>query len=271
MYVLLPQRPEPLVQVFYSTFSSRSIYVRSKQGKEGEINKTKLTASSLEPIKTAEEFEHHITTIADAVYRRLSKATAKAKANKKSMKKRINYYKIQLCILLAKEKIKPQCQQNSNKSSRSSSSSAPTSVITTSSNSNSSQSDEVSIVSKSTHPISKDEIIARKQKCKDPFKFPACSICIVLDAPIESVVKNVTFTGVPSGSMTKQMTYIISKCILKHSEQEVLSHDNRGYTSESDSSVSDDEMILGDEYFLSRFKLSKFIADIMKMTVEHFL
>ena len=168
-----------------SAFSGGSIYARSKKRKERETDKLKVTASRLEPITTVGDFKKHVETIADAEYKRQTKATAKANSGsadktKKATKKRVDHYRVQLCIIFVKEKVK--------KTKSSTSSSVPPPIITTSSNSTLSHSGDISIVNESTTtpPFTNDEISSKKRKSREPFRFPARKIRIILHAPIET-------------------------------------------------------------------------------------
>ena len=68
-----------------SALQDSSIFAITKKYKEGEMEKTKITASCLASINTPEEFEKHVKTLADTVCKRSSKATSKA-SNKTSKK-----------------------------------------------------------------------------------------------------------------------------------------------------------------------------------------
>ena len=83
--------------------------------------------------------------------------------------------------------------------------------------------------------------ISKKQKSREPYKFHACTIKIILHAPIETTVKKCESYWCSLWNQTKKITYNISKFYLKRSEQ-------HQYNNESDeSSIQSNDIIIGDE------------------------
>ena len=63
-------------------FQAGSIFALAKKHKEGENEKTKITASCLAVINSPEDFASHVKTVADSVCKRTKKATAKTCCSK---------------------------------------------------------------------------------------------------------------------------------------------------------------------------------------------
>ena len=70
-----------------SAFQGVAIYARKQKKKEGENDKTKVTASKLASITNAKEFEKHVKEVSDAVYKRSSKTSSKSKKGKQTSKR----------------------------------------------------------------------------------------------------------------------------------------------------------------------------------------
>ena len=120
-----------------------------------------------------------------------------------------------MCVALVKEKVKKPSKPNATTSAPA----PPVQTIITSNSSSNSSTSEIQEVNNSTTPPTTNEEItttSKKRKSREPYKFPARTIRLILHAPIElTVKKNVRTTGVPSGTTTKQIPYDISKFYLK--------------------------------------------------------
>ena len=168
-----------------TAFSEGSIFVMAKKRKEGESDKTKITASRLVSINSPQEFEKHVKTVADTVCRRPSKPSRR---NNNPTKPRVEHYNVQLCVALVKEKVKKVAKATSAPPP------PPVQTIVTSSNSssNSSTSSNIHEINDSSTPPTTEEAInttSKKRKSRDPYKFPARSIRLILHAPIETTIK----------------------------------------------------------------------------------
>ena len=235
------------------TFQHGAIYVRKEKKEEGDNNKTKDTASRLVAIQNAVEFEKHVEEVVDVVYR-----PARSKLNKMP---KVDHYNVQLCVVIVKEKIQKPSKGLS--SSRQSTACPPVSSITASESDISNIGEERA--SKSTPQLS-TETSSRKRKERQPFTFKARNLSICLHAPIETMQKkNVTVTCVPKGKTNKDIHYSLSNYIAKRtSNVSVFDSDDES----NENSFSN--VFVNDEYFLSRFSLSRFRGELMKIAVEQF-
>ena len=91
-------------------FQAGSIFAIAKKRKDGENEKSKITASCLAPINTPDDFATHVKTVADSVCKRATKTTTKTQRSKNttSTQKRVISYHVQLCVALVKEKVAKQ-------------------------------------------------------------------------------------------------------------------------------------------------------------------
>ena len=148
-------------------------------------------------------------------------------------------YKLELCIVLVKEKVK----------------SAPASTIVCSAGGTSVSLDRSRIGGASS----------KRKAPPPPFTFPASSLLVSLYAPIETMVKRaVAKTGVPSGKTIKELRYNLSPYIIGGS------NDNASDDSHPSLSGEPDETDDQDQDFIDTFTLSLFCKDLMVMVIDKF-
>ena len=210
-----------------SVLQSGAVYgmtARRKVG-EGEVRK-KITASKLVPIISQVDFKKHVEDIAEVVYQR---------RGRHNLLQKVDSYKVELCIVLIKEKqIKA----------------VPTRVVVCSSSQGGADTTTTATTTTTT---------GRKRKIvPSTFVFPASKMRISLFAPIETHhKKDKVTTGVPPGKTHKEVTYDLSPFIIC------------GINDDSSESVGDDDEEV-DEVFANTFTLSHFRKELMAVAADQF-
>ena len=225
-------------------FQNGAIYGRMQEKVQGEVAGTKITASRLVPLQTKTIFETHVKEIGEAIYKR-------------GNRKRIDYYKVELCVLVVKEKLPPLPRKR--KLPTSTSIQPPATSISTITSTNSSSTVMSTIDHDTTTPNVSTEGSRKRKKTEEVhYKFKARSLSIILHAPIETMCrKNTTTTGVPSGKTNKELEYDLEHYII-------------GGLVDDEDSISSISTEYNDEFFKHNFTLSKFRRDLMVLALEKF-
>ena len=213
-----------------SALPNGAVYGMKDRRKSGSEASTKLTASKLIPIQSASEFQKHLEDVSDVVYE---------KGGRRNRLQKVVAYKVELCVVLVREK-----EKKPTRSIVCSSSGADTTVVAS--------------ISGSGGGLSG----MKRKMPPPPFTFPASHICISLFAPIETQQKkNAVTTGVPAGKVNKEITYDLRPLI----------HNGGPDDASYDSSPSlGDEVQTNDENFIDTFTLSSFRKDLMELAVDKF-
>ena len=155
-----------------------------------------MTASQLVAIKSDDQFENHVREVAQVVLKRPTSS------RKRNTEPRLDYYSLELCVVLVNEKIPPQPATSSNPS--------PTATITATSSTSSLVSDCVGREGDTPTINSELTTTSRKRKNHEVFKFKARKLTINFQAPIETIKrKNEKITAPPNGRPSKDIQYLI--------------------------------------------------------------
>jgi hypothetical protein len=234
-----------------------AIYGRKNKKADDEEEGSKITAAKLIPIRSPSQFKDHIKNIAEVIYKNHAHRRGRP-STKSKRKKEIDYYKIELCVILIKERV-PQALSKKRKKTTTSAPQAPIATIVTTSSSSSSTTHLPSDTSSNTLGEEQQTTTATlvnttssMRKSHEVKKFKAHKIIISLQAPIETIRGT---TAPPQGTTNKDIMYDLQKYISGGS-----------FLIDNTSDNEEEE----DETFDNFFTLSRFRVEVMKLAVEKF-